>query len=137
MPLAARLLGAPYTLTGRVTHGRQLGHRLGFPTANMDLPTGLCIPRNGVYAARVGVGESSYPAVANIGVRPTVTADGTVNCESHLIGFSGDLYGKEIRVSLIAFLREEKQFASQNELRLQIDCDRKEAEKWLNSVGHS
>ena len=137
MPLAARLLGMPYTLTGRVTHGRRLGHTLGFPTANIDLSESLCLPKHGVYAARVGVGESSYPAVANIGVRPTVTADGTVNCESHLIGFSGDLYGKEIRVSLIAFLREEKQFASQNELRLQIDCDRKEAEKWLNSVGHS
>lgn len=137
MPLAARLLGAPYTLTGRVTHGRQLGHRLGFPTANMDLPTGLCIPRNGVYAARISVDGNSYPAVTNIGVRPTVALGDTANCESHLIGFEGDLYGKDIRVSLLAFLREEKQFASQNELRSQIDRDRKEAEICLKNAGHS
>lgn len=137
MPLAARLLGAPYTVTGRVTHGKRLGHTLGFPTANVDLPEGMCIPKKGVYAAYAAVDGKCYPAVTNIGVRPTVSLLGAANCESHLIGFDGDLYGKDIRVSLIAFLREERRFETQNELRLQIDRDRKEAEKCLNNVGHN
>ena len=137
MPLAARLLGAPYTVSGRVEHGKHFGRTLGFPTANIAFPLGLCVPKNGVYAARVTVDGRVYPAVTNIGVRPTVTVGGSVNCESHIIGFSEDIYGRDIRVSLYAFLREERQFVSQNALRLQMARDRKEAEKWLNSVGHS
>lgn len=137
MPLAERLLGAPYTVTGRVTHGKGIGHTLGFPTANVDLPDGMCIPKKGVYASYAAVDGKRYPAVTNIGVRPTVSQGETANCECHLIGFDGDLYGKDIRVSLVAFLREEKQFTSQNELRSQIDRDRKEAEKCLNNAGHN
>lgn len=137
MPLAARLLGTLYTVTGRVTYGKGLGHTMGFPTANVDFSEGMCLPKKGVYSSYVTVDGKRYPAVTNIGVRPTVSLGETPNCESHLIGFEGDLYGKDIRISLVAFLREERQFASQNELRLQIDRDRKEAEKCLNNAGHN
>lgn len=127
---ANRLLGHPHILTGIVTEGKQLGRELGFPTANLPLPKGVLIPKCGVYVTKVVVGENVYPAVTNIGTRPTVNGQG-VNLECHLLDFSGDLYGKEITVVFYDFLRPEQKFDSLEELKAQIAADTAQVRKKL------
>ena len=119
---ANRLLGHSHILSGIVTEGKQLGRKLGFPTANLPLPDGVLIPKRGVYATKVTVGEKDYLAVTNIGTRPTVDGEG-VNAECHLLDFAGDLYGKEITLAFYDFLRPEQKFADLNALKEQIDAD--------------
>ena len=126
----AELLGRPYALSGIVQPGDQRGRQLGFPTANLNVD-GLELPPFGVYAARVrGVGTTGneWPAVLNVGVRPTVSASAgepAVRFEVHLLGFQGDLYGQELEVTLVEFLRAERRFESLEALRDQIarDCE--------------
>ena len=121
---ANRLLGPPHILSGIVTAGKQLGRKLGFPTANLPLPDGVLIPKFGVYATKVTVEGKTYPAVTNIGTRPTVNGKG-VNAECHLLDFTGDLYGKEITVAFYDFLRPEQKFDSLEALKAQIAADTK------------
>ncbi len=112
MTRATEFLGHPHTLTGQVSHGKKLGGRvLGFPTVNLHIPAGVIIPALGVYATRIHVGEDSYMAVTNVGVRPTV-GDGEKNItvEGFLLDFEGDLYGKTVRVEFYTRLREERRF---------------------------
>lgn len=106
---AARFLGHPHILTGRVIPGRRLGRTLGIPTANLALPPELLRPRFGVYVSTVQTPAGSYPAVTNVGTRPTVSGEG-VTAESWLLDFDGDLYGREITVFFHAFLRPEEKF---------------------------
>ena len=120
--LAQALLGRPYSFTLPVVHGRAIGRTLGIPTVNQTFPGGLLIPRFGVYAAACRVGETRYPAVTNIGRRPTVPGEGVV-AETHLIGYSGDLYGDDLTVELFKYLREEKKFDSLDALRAQIQTN--------------
>ena len=88
------LLGREFCVSLPVSEGQRLGRTLGLPTVNQDFPPQLVIPRHGVYAAKCTIDGTEYKAVANIGVRPTVTNHAeNVNCETHIIGFSGDLYG--------------------------------------------
>ena len=124
MPLSTAYpytLPRPCVVEGEVVRGKRLGRTLGFPTANLELSSETEIPR-GIYASRVRVGERCYIAVSNVGVRPTVDGD-TVNCETHVIDYDGDLYGRYIQVSLVALLREETCFCSVEELRLAIEGD--------------
>lgn len=121
---ANRLLGHPHMLSGIVTEGKQLGRKLGFPTANLPLLDGVLIPKFGVYATKVTVDGKTYPAVTNIGTRPTVNGQG-VNAECHLLDFTGDLYGKEITVAFYDFLRPEQKFDSLEALKAQIAADTK------------
>ena len=125
---AARLLGTPFSLCSPVVHGRGIGHSLGFPTANQRFPEGLIVPRNGVYATRVWVDGSAYPAVTNVGYKPTV-GDTLPGAESCLLDFSGDLYEKEIRTEFLHFLRDEHKFDSLEELSAQISRDADETRK--------
>ena len=127
---ANRLLGHPHILSGVVEAGKQLGRTLGFPTANLPLPDGVLIPKFGVYATKVAVGEKTYPAVTNIGTRPTVNGQGA-NAECHLLNFTGDLYGKEITVAFCDFLRPEQKFASLEDLKAQIAADTAQVRKML------
>lgn len=127
---ANRLLGHPHILSAVVTEGKRLGRRLGVPTANLPLPAGVLIPKYGVYATKVMVDGKAYPAVTNIGTRPTVNGQG-VNAESHLLDFTGDLYGKEITVAFYAFLRPEQRFDSLEELKAQIATDTAKVSKML------
>ena len=113
---ANRLLGHCHFLTGQVIHGRQLGRKLGTPTANIELADGVLAPAYGVYAAKV----DGCLAVTNIGVRPTVAEDGQVTVESWLPDERLDLYGKTIRVELVEYLRPEKKFSGLEELKQQI-----------------
>ena len=122
MALARRLLGRPYRLRTPVTEGQHLGNKLGFPTINQPIPDGFAHPRFGVYASCVEWEGETYPAVTNIGVHPTVGATAPL-AETHIIGFSGDLYGQTPVVYPIAFLRPEQQFATVEALRDQIAAD--------------
>lgn len=118
MERANSFLGHPHVLTDTVSHGKRLGSTLGFPTVNLQFQPRVLVPAHGVYATRVWFesGESRL-AVTNIGVRPTVNDGDQVNVEGFLLDFDGDLYGKTLRMEFYRFLREEKRFASLEELR--------------------
>lgn len=120
---AAALLGRTFFIEGPVTHGREIGRTIGFPTANVEVSPRQLLPTAGVYAAEVVSGDSVHPAVVNIGCRPTVCGNGETTVEAHLPGFSGDLYGKHLRVNLIRRIREERKFADLDSLRRRIALD--------------
>jgi riboflavin kinase/FMN adenylyltransferase len=120
---ASQMLGRPYAISGQVMAGDQLGQKLGFPTANLDV-AGLVLPADGVYAARIMVNGVPHLAALNIGVRPTVgTAKSERRFEVHLLDFAGDLYGAELEVEFIARLRDEMKFSSLDALKSQIAAD--------------
>jgi riboflavin kinase/FMN adenylyltransferase len=120
-------LGRPYTIWGQVVEGERRGRTLGFPTANLA-PENELVPGNGVYATRVRIfaGDrpegASLPAVTNIGTRPTFEP-GRVSIETHLLDFTGDLYGRRIAVSFHQHLRDERRFNGPDELARQIALD--------------
>jgi riboflavin kinase/FMN adenylyltransferase len=119
----SQMLGRPYAISGCVVAGDRLGHKLGFPTANLDV-TGLVLPPDGVYAARASALGSTHHAVLNIGTRPTVQTGGRERrFEVHLLNYSGDLYGQELEVEFITKLRDEMKFASLDALKAQIATD--------------
>ena len=122
LPLAEEALGRPYAVFGRVVPGRKLGRELGFPTANLETD-GFQLPPDGVYAVLVRIGEKTFAGVANLGVRPTFSRGDKRMLEVHLFDFDGDLYGLEIEVEFLRFVREEKKFGSMEELRAQIGRD--------------
>ena len=120
---ASRLLGRPYTVSGRVIAGKQLGRQLGFPTANLDTE-GLVLPPDGVHAAWVRMDQLRVAAVLNIGRRPTVdAATARRHFEVHLLDFQGDLYGRELEVEFVSRLRGETRFPSREALQAQIARD--------------
>ncbi len=124
MSAAAALLGRRYGLTLPVRHGKGLAHRLGFPTINQRFPGGLVRPRFGVYKTLVRAGGREYTGVTNVGVRPTVEhADGGVFIETYLIGFEGDLYGEDVRVEFVRFVRDERKFDGEDALRRRVQAD--------------
>ena len=124
---ASQMLGRAYSIAGNVIRGDQLGHKLGFPTANLET-TGLLLPPNGVYAAHAVVAGHSHRAAINIGLRPTVNQPNpTSRVEVHLLDFSGELYGQELEVTFTAKLRDERKFPSLDELKAQIARDIAEA----------
>jgi riboflavin kinase / FMN adenylyltransferase len=127
---AARLLGRPYAVSGRVAHGDARGRTLGFPTANLPVRRGPPAIR-GVYAAWVeGAAAQPLPAVVNVGIRPTVGGERAL-LEAHLLGFSGSLYGTRLRMRFVRRLREERRFPSVDALRAQIERDADEARACL------
>jgi len=119
MATAVKFLGHPHILSGRVIHGHQLGRRLGIPTANLLLPRELAVPKFGVYACRALVDGKAYPAVTNIGTRPTVDGQG-ITVEPWILDYTGDLYGREIALELYRFLRPEQKFPSLDALKEEI-----------------
>lgn len=120
---ASQMLGRAYSISGPVVAGDQLGHKLGFPTANLDV-TALVLPANGVYAARATVNGTTHHAVLNIGMRPTIeTGRHERRFEVHLLDFVGDLYGAELEVEFLTKLRDEMKFASLDALKAQIATD--------------
>ncbi len=126
---ASQMLGRAYSLAGTVMHGDQLGHQLGFPTANLDT-TGLLLPPNGVYAAHASVAKKSFRAVLNIGHRPTVNQPTPqLRVEVHLLDFTSEIYGQEMEVTFAGKLRDEQKFASLDELKAQIARDIAEARR--------
>ncbi len=120
---AAAQLTRPFSFTSPVLHGKSLGRHLGAPTVNQCFPKGLLTPCRGVYVTACTVDGKTYRAVSNVGLRPTVDKDDRINCESYLLDFSGDLYGKDVTVSFLDFIRPEQKFTSIEELQAQIQRD--------------
>ena len=121
---AVRCLGHGQLVTGTVCRGAGRGAGLGFPTANLPLADGVLVPAFGVYRAEAEVDGQRYPACVNLGVHPTVGALARPVLEANLIGFSGDLYGKELAIWLQAHLRGEMRFESVEALRARVLYDR-------------
>jgi len=119
---AAHLLGRPYRLGGEVVTGAERGRQLGFPTANLIPPVGRVLPAYGVYAGHAIEGGRAYPAVANVGSRPTFGEEQPL-IEVHLLDYSGDLYGRELAFEFVERVRPIQRFASVDELRAQIQAD--------------
>lgn len=120
---ANRLLGAPYAVSAEVVNGAALGRTIGFPTANQLFGNNQLVPKFGVYKAETTIDGVTYAAMTNIGVKPTVEYGGIPLAETHICGFSGDIYGRIIQVRLLEFIRPEKKFGSVNELKKQITDD--------------
>lgn len=120
---ASRMLGRPYALAGTVMRGDQIGRQLGFPTANLEV-TGLVLPPFGVYAVQALLAGQQYPAVLNIGVRPTLNNPAPqLRVEAHLLDFGGDLYGQELELTFLSRIRGEQKFGALAELQAQIVQD--------------
>ncbi len=133
---ARRFLGRPFAISGPVRHGKRLGSsRLGAPTVNLVPDPRQLTPAFGVYVARVTVDGVSFPAVTNVGVRPTVDTDGGVTVESHLLTPAGDLYGAVCRVEFLKMLRPERRFESLEALGAQIAADAAAARAYFRPDG--
>ena len=130
MATAVRFLGHPHILTGEVVPGRRLGRTIGVPTANLRLPEGVLVPKYGVYCCEAIVDGKRYPAVTNVGNRPTVEGH-HVTVEPWLLDFSGDLYGKQITLEFYRFLRPEQKFDSLEALKTQIQADAEETRRYF------
>ncbi|CDM24732.1 bifunctional riboflavin kinase/FAD synthetase [Castellaniella defragrans] len=132
---SCELLGAPYRISGHVIHGRKLGRDLGFPTLNLRVPE-PCAARSGIYVVRVhGLDEHPLPGVASLGVRPTVTRDGTLLLETHILDRRVDAYGKLVRVEFLEFLRDEESFPDLTTLTAAIRQDAQGARDYFASHG--
>ena len=125
---ATKYLGYPYFMQGTVVSGYQVGRKIGFPTANLqvDFPNKL-IPAIGVYAVRVSVNGQSYRGMLNIGHRPTLNNGTDLSIEVHILDFEGDIYHQPMRIEFVDFLRPEAKFNSVDELTLQIQKDKEAA----------
>jgi riboflavin kinase / FMN adenylyltransferase len=130
---AAKLLGRPYVLRGEVIMGDKRGRTIGFPTANVLADPALVVPARGVYAGFVRVGKDTYAACTNIGVAPTFERRES-RVEAYLLGFEGDLYGREVDVSFLQRIREEKRFSGVEELKTQISRDVEAARRITNDA---
>ena len=120
---ANRLLGREYVLTGLVAPGEKLGRKLGFPTANLQPSQGMLLPCFGVYAAYAECRGKKWPAVVNVGRRPTVGDALPATVEAHLLSAEGDFYGEMMRLMFYQKIRPERKFASLDELKSQIAAD--------------
>jgi riboflavin kinase/FMN adenylyltransferase len=127
---AAEFLGYLWFVSGKVIHGDKRGRELGFPTANVTLDA-ACGLRHGIYAVRVGLGGRHYDGVASFGRRPMFDS-GVVLLEVFLFDFAGDLYGRDIDVAFIAWLRDEEKFASVDDLIRQMQDDARRAREALS-----
>ena len=130
MPQAEEYLGAPYTITGTVVHGNQIGRTLGFPTLNLLPESNKLLPPNGVYYSGVLFRGKKYRAISNVGYKPTVTKEHVMGVESYLYDFKEEIYGEEIEVYLYEFKRPEQQFAGLEGLKAQLQRDIREGADW-------
>ncbi len=133
---ANRFLGHPHLLTGTVRHGFKLGRKMGTPTINQKFEDNIIVPRHGVYAAKLGVigEEEIYPAVTNIGIRPTVSGDKAVSVESYLLDFDRDVYDRHVVCLFYSFMRPEVKFDSIDELSERIKADALTAKKIVENM---
>lgn len=121
---AAGILGRPFSVSGEVVKGRQLGRTIGFPTANVEVSDRQLLPKTGVYAAEARINSGTYRAMVNVGYNPTVSAAEKVGVEAHLIDFDGEIYGQPIKIDFLKRLRDEKKFTSLEALKSQLKQDR-------------
>lgn len=119
---AMAMLARPYSFSGTVIADKQLGRTYGYPTANITLNDEYIKPKSGVYATNVKIGDISKKAITNVG---TTSFDNNERIESHILDFSADLYGKEIEVEFLYYMRDFKSFVNTDELKAQLDEDKK------------
>jgi riboflavin kinase/FMN adenylyltransferase len=118
------LLGRQYSISGKVVEGNKLGRILGFPTANISLSfTEKLVPKTGVYAVLVKVGQNHYQGMMNIGYRPTIS-ESALTLEVHIFDFTEDIYNQSITVFFVQYLRDEQKFASVEDLKKQLHADK-------------
>ncbi len=128
---ANSLLGRPYAVFGEVLHGKKLGRTLGFPTMNLIPAEEKLLPAYGVYVTRTLVDGQWFDGITNIGFRPTVDSDERVSVETHLFAYEGDLYGKQVEVRFLEFLRPEKRFPDVDALKTAMHEDFVKAKELL------
>lgn len=130
------LLLAPYFVKGRVTHGRSIGHSLGFPTVNMSLPEERYVIASGVYKTGVEIDGALYTGITNVGTCPTFESR-EMHLETYILNFKGDLYERDITVYFLDYLRPERRFSSPEELTEQIkkDCENAKGELTWQALG--
>ena len=122
--IANEMLGNPYFLYGEVVHGKHLGGRvIGFPTINQQIPGNKLVPVFGVYASRVYIDGCYYRGISNLGKKPTIQGSHETGLETHILGYNGDLYGRDIRTELLYFIRPEEKFSNIEDLKKQIQND--------------
>ena len=113
--------GLPFSVSGVTVRGKRLGSALGFPTANLDYPPTVQLPPNGVYIALADIDHRCYIAILNQGHHPTAP-EGQPTVETHMLGYvGGDLYGKQLKLTYLRYLRPEKRFATLAALKAQLD----------------
>lgn len=133
---AARLLGRPYRISGRVVHGEKIGGRIGFHTANIQLKRKR-LPLTGIFAVTVsGLGDQPLPGAANLGVRPTVARGSRAVLEVHLLDFDRQIYGAHVTVHFLHKLRDEMKFDSLDTLRTQIAHDVEQTRQYFAEHAH-
>jgi len=129
---AAGLLGHPYFLDGTVERGNRVGWRLGFPTANLGVEPGKCLPELGIYSTWIRVGGEWRPAASSIGYRPTFGGD-RLTVEAHLLDFDADIYGERVRLAFVHRLREERWYPDEAALIAQMRLDVEETRRLLGA----
>lgn len=130
---ANMLLGYEFSYTGKVVHGQQVGHKMGYPTANIEVAEEFqLIEKQGVYATFAEIGGRSYPAMTYIGKRPTMGDNRPQSIETHIISFDGTLYDKEIKIRFVDFVRDDKKFDNFEALKRQIGIDEQQIINILN-----
>lgn len=129
MESVAELIGFPYSVTGTVVHGKQLGRTIGMPTVNLLPPRDKLLPPNGVYFSNVSYNGRHYRSISNIGCKPTVSSEKIMGVESYLYDFAETIYGKQITVNLLKFKRPEMRFDSVEKLKEQMQRDIEEGKQ--------
>jgi riboflavin kinase/FMN adenylyltransferase len=132
--IANKLLGRNFFLSGRVIKGAGRGRQIGFPTANLGYEKEMITPGNGVYVTKTTINNMVYNSLTNVGFNPTFNTGYDVHVETHLLDFSRDIYGDEIKVEFLKKLRDEVKFSSVNELVNQIETDVKTAQGYFKNV---
>lgn len=137
MEKANEMLGEPYSITGEVVYGNQIGRTLGMPTANIIPASEKLVPPNGVYASRIHIDDSIYYGITNVGYKPTVAGKHEKGVETFIFDFSESIYGKEIQVDFYTHERGEHKFSSLEELKNQMERDCQFGRKYFQSITSS
>jgi riboflavin kinase/FMN adenylyltransferase len=128
------MLGHPFSITGQVIHGQKLGRDLGFPTANLQLlDNKKILPKIGIYAVEILIGNNLYNGMLYIGHRPSIAQAETLSIEVHIFNFSQNIYDQSITLLLKDYIREDQQFDELSDLQAQLQLDQKAAEKILSN----
>lgn len=128
---ANAMLGYPYSIEGKVIHGKHRGTGMGFPTANILYDPEYLLPKNGVYAAMITIGQDQYPCMVNVGINPTFSDIDHISIEANILDFNGDLYGRWVRLDFCRFMRGEKKFRSRENLIMQLEQDQRDVRSYF------
>lgn len=134
MTESAEMLGRPYGFTGTVIHGKHLGHTIGVPTINLEVPAGKLVPPYGVYVSQTWIDGRRYGGITNVGCKPTVQTEPVCGIETYLFDCQGDYYGKEAEIQLLFHTRPEIPFSSLQELKQQLEKDIADGRAYLSRM---